>query len=45
MVPAAESLVAAIPGATWKRMPGSEHGWDPEPMAVELAALVKGARR
>lgn len=44
MTPAAESLVAAIPGATWKRMPGSEHGWDPEPMAAELAALVKRAR-
>ena len=45
MVPAAESLVDAIPGAAWKRMPGSEHGWDPGPMAAELAAFVNGARR
>jgi pimeloyl-ACP methyl ester carboxylesterase len=45
MVPAAESLVDAIPGAAWKRMPGSEHGWDPEPMAAELAAFVTGAQR
>jgi len=44
MVPAAESLVEAIPGAAWKQMPGGEHGWDPEPMAAELAAFVIGAR-
>ena len=41
MVPAAESIVAAIPGAIWKRMPGAEHGWEPEPMADELADLVR----
>jgi pimeloyl-ACP methyl ester carboxylesterase len=45
MVPAAESLVDAIPGAASKRMPGSEHGWDPVPMAAELAAFATGAGR
>lgn len=44
MIPAAESIAAAIPGATWKRMPGAEHDWQPGPMAAELAAFVKGAR-
>lgn len=40
MTPAAESIAAAIPGASWKPMPGSEHGWEPEAMAAELAAFV-----
>ncbi|SIO26668.1 alpha/beta fold hydrolase [Agromyces cerinus] len=43
MTPAAESIAAAIPGATWKAMPGSEHGWEPESMAAELAAFVHAA--
>ncbi|MBM7831602.1 pimeloyl-ACP methyl ester carboxylesterase [Agromyces cerinus] len=43
MTPAAESIAAAIPGATWKTMPGSEHGWEPESMAAELAAFVHAA--
>jgi len=45
MVPAAESIAAAIPGATWKRMPGAEHSWQPGPFAAELAAFVKAAQR
>ena len=43
MTPAAESIAASIPGATWKAMPGSEHGWEPESMATELAAFVHAA--
>lgn len=44
MIPAAESIAAAIPGARWKRVPGSEHGWQPEPMAAELATFVAPLR-
>ena len=40
MTPAAESIAAAVPGASWKPMPGSELGWEPEAMAEELAAFV-----
>lgn len=43
LVPAADSIVAAIPGATLKRMPGANHMWDPEPMAADLAAFVDAA--
>lgn len=45
MVPAAESVAAAVPGARWTRMPGAEHGWEPEPMADALAALAHEAAR
>ena len=45
MVPAAESIAAAVPGARWTRVPGSGHGWEPGPMADELAALVHAAAR
>jgi pimeloyl-ACP methyl ester carboxylesterase len=41
MTAAADSIVAAIPGATQKRMPGANHSWDPGPMAAELVALVQ----
>lgn len=44
MLTAADSIVAAIPGATQKRMPGAGHTWDPEPMANELAEFVKATR-
>ncbi|WP_125613434.1 alpha/beta fold hydrolase [Specibacter cremeus] len=44
MLTAAEAIVAAIPGATHKRMPGANHTWDPVPMAAELAAFVKAPR-
>ncbi len=37
---AAEALTAAIPGATFRRMPGADHIWEPESMAAELAAFV-----
>ncbi len=40
---AAESIVAAIPGATWKQVPGADHSWEPASMAIELAAFVKAA--
>jgi pimeloyl-ACP methyl ester carboxylesterase len=40
MITAADAIVAAIPGATHKRMPGANHFWEPAPMAVELAAFV-----
>ena len=45
MVPAAESVAAAVPGARWKRMPGAEHGWEPDSMAEELALFVHEAAR
>lgn len=37
MVPAAEAIVAAIPGAKWMRVPGAEHEWEPVSMADTLA--------
>ena len=40
---AAEALVAAIPGATWKQVPGADHSWEPEPMARELVDFVTAA--
>ena len=43
MFVAADSIVAAIPGAIQKRMPGAHHTWETEPMAAELAAFVKAA--
>lgn len=45
MFVAADSIVAAIPGATQKQMPGANHTWDPGPMAVELSAFVTAAVR
>ena len=44
MVSAAELIAAAIPGAERKRLPGAQHGWEPEPMAAELAAFVARTR-
>lgn len=44
MVPAAESIVASIPTAEWKRIAGAEHQWEPAPMAAELAAFVESIR-
>lgn len=40
---AAASLVAAIPGATQRTMPGAMHSWEPEPMAARLAAFTTAA--
>jgi pimeloyl-ACP methyl ester carboxylesterase len=40
MESAAESIVAAIPGAVHKRLPGADHAWEVAPMAEELAAFV-----
>jgi pimeloyl-ACP methyl ester carboxylesterase len=40
MRPAAESIAAAVPGASWKQLPGAQHTWQPEPMADELARVV-----
>jgi len=40
---ASARLVAAIPGATQKAVPGAMHSWEPEPMAAELAAFVAAA--
>ena len=45
---AADALTTAIPGATFQRMPGADHMWEPKPMAAELAAFVTacaGVRR
>ena len=38
---AAARIVEAIPGAEQRAMPGSEHAWQPEPMAAELTAFAK----
>lgn len=43
MFAGADSIVAAIGGATQKRMPGADHAWEPAPMAAELAAFVQAA--
>lgn len=40
---AAASLVAAIPGATQRTMPGAMHSWEPEPTAARLAAFTTAA--
>jgi pimeloyl-ACP methyl ester carboxylesterase len=45
MVPAAKSVAAAVPGGRWTRLPGAGHGWEPGPMADELAAFVHAAAR
>lgn len=44
MVPAAEAIVAAVPGARWTRVPGAEHSWEPVAMAAGLAAFVEETR-
>ncbi|PPL18655.1 alpha/beta fold hydrolase [Microterricola pindariensis] len=43
MLSAADAIVAAIPGAVQKRMPGAQHEWQAAPMAAELAAFVTAA--
>ena len=43
MIEAMGRLTTAMPHATSKRMPGAHHSWEPEPMAVELAAFVTAA--
>jgi hypothetical protein len=40
METAAASLVAAIPGAVHKSVPGANHSWEVEPMVEELARFV-----
>jgi pimeloyl-ACP methyl ester carboxylesterase len=42
METAAASLVAAIPGAVHKSVPGANHSWEVEPMVAELASFVAG---
>jgi pimeloyl-ACP methyl ester carboxylesterase len=39
----AAALVAALPTATFREMPGAMHDWEPAPMADALAALAKAA--
>jgi pimeloyl-ACP methyl ester carboxylesterase len=41
MPEAASRIVKIIPGAREKEMPGSQHMWEPEAMAGELASFVK----
>jgi pimeloyl-ACP methyl ester carboxylesterase len=43
MVPAAESIVAAIPGAEWMRVAGAQHEWVPADMADTLAEFASRA--
>jgi hypothetical protein len=42
METAAASLVAAIPSAVHKSVPGANHSWEVEPMVAELASFVAG---
>ncbi|MEV6278494.1 alpha/beta hydrolase [Nocardia sp. NPDC051832] len=44
MYAAADSIVAAIPGATQKAVPGAQHTWEAEPMAKELVEFVLATR-
>ncbi|MFC7623357.1 alpha/beta fold hydrolase [Microlunatus sp. GCM10028923] len=39
----AAAVVAAIPGAVEKELPGANHAWVPEPMAAELTAFTRAA--
>lgn len=41
MLPAAESIAQAIEKATWKRIAGADHSWQPDAMAAELVDLVR----
>ncbi len=43
MTETAERLAAAIPGATFRVMPGAWHDWEPAPMADALVALATTA--
>ncbi|MGL5851305.1 MAG: alpha/beta fold hydrolase [Phycicoccus sp.] len=43
MVESAELVLAAVPGATLRRMPGADHSWEPEAMAAELARFTREA--
>jgi pimeloyl-ACP methyl ester carboxylesterase len=45
MVPAAESIVAAIDGARWTRTDGAQHEWDAGAMADVLAEFTALATR
>ena len=36
----AEAIVAAVPGARWRQVPGADHSWEPAPMAHELTGFV-----
>ncbi|GAA1806082.1 alpha/beta hydrolase [Agromyces neolithicus] len=40
---AARAITAAIPGATWKQVPGADHSWEPASMARELVEFVTAA--
>jgi pimeloyl-ACP methyl ester carboxylesterase len=43
MVPAAESIVAAVPGGEWMRVAGAQHEWVPADMADTLAEFATRA--
>lgn len=36
----AEAIVAAVPGARWRQVPGADHSWEPTSMARELTGFV-----
>ncbi|MGW4928348.1 alpha/beta fold hydrolase [Agromyces sp. NPDC004153] len=42
---AAEAIVAAVPGARWRQVPGADHSWEPGAMARELTEFVTAATR
>lgn len=41
MTESAEELAAAMPSASFRRMPGAMHDWEPGPMASAIAALAR----
>lgn len=45
MFGAAELIAGAIPGATWRQVPGANHIWEPAAFAPKLAEFVMAARR
>ncbi|TYL52938.1 alpha/beta fold hydrolase [Agromyces mariniharenae] len=42
---AAEAIVAAVPGARWRQVPGADHSWEPGAMARELTEFVTSVAR
>lgn len=43
MAEAAQSIADAVPGATFERVPGAHHIWEPTDMATRLARFVTQA--
>lgn len=44
MVEAAERVAAEVPGASWERLAGAGHSWDPAAMAARVTAVIADVR-